>query len=167
VGGSGTDNYIPRWNGSASLENSVIYQDDSGNVGIGQTSPGAKFEVAGQVKITGGTPGLGKVLTSDANGLASWTKISSSVDILSLSTTYQSVTFGMNYGGINDTNRTVNCPVGYVRTGCGYIGGDPNSFLMTAGSLPDGTAGCKCYCFDPAVQSCTESACYVYCMKLN
>jgi hypothetical protein len=43
-----------------------------GNVGIGTTSPGAKLEVAGQVKITGGTPGAGKVLTSDVAGLATW-----------------------------------------------------------------------------------------------
>ena len=46
---------------------------NAGNVGIGTTSPGAKLEVAGQVKITGGVPGLGKVLTSDAVGLATWT----------------------------------------------------------------------------------------------
>lgn|GEM_PF-1855520 len=44
----------------------------SDNVGIGTTNPGAKLEVAGQVKITGGSPGAGKVLTSDAAGLASW-----------------------------------------------------------------------------------------------
>jgi len=41
-------------------------------VGIGQVSPGAKLEVAGQVKITGGSPGASKVLTSDATGLATW-----------------------------------------------------------------------------------------------
>jgi len=161
VGGSGTDNYIPRWRGTSDLEDSVIYQTDTGNVGIGTTTPGrkldvesaedgqievrgtdpskygglvlyndrfagivgvggsnnpnadirhdlflrtpgdcdivfqtgnttlaiiktggnvgigtttpgAKLEVAGQVKITGGSPGAGKVLTSDATGLASW-----------------------------------------------------------------------------------------------
>lgn len=44
----------------------------SGTVGIGTTNPGAKLEVAGDIKITGGTPGVGKILTSDANGLASW-----------------------------------------------------------------------------------------------
>ncbi len=42
------------------------------NVGIGTSTPTTKLEVAGQVKITGGTPGTGKVLTSDATGLASW-----------------------------------------------------------------------------------------------
>jgi hypothetical protein len=46
--------------------------DASGNVGIGIANPGAKLDVNGQVKISGGTPGTGKVLTSDANGLASW-----------------------------------------------------------------------------------------------
>jgi hypothetical protein len=44
----------------------------TGNVGIGTNNPGAKLEVAGQIKITGGSPAAGKVLTSDANGLASW-----------------------------------------------------------------------------------------------
>jgi hypothetical protein len=44
----------------------------TGNVGIGTSSPSAKLEVNGQVKITGGSPGAGKVLTSDAGGLATW-----------------------------------------------------------------------------------------------
>ncbi len=44
----------------------------SGNVGIGVKNPSAKLEVNGQVKISGGNPAVGKVLRSDANGLASW-----------------------------------------------------------------------------------------------
>lgn len=52
----------------------LIYGDFStGNVGIGTITPGATLEVTGQIKITGGTPGSGKVLTSDAAGLATWT----------------------------------------------------------------------------------------------
>jgi microcystin-dependent protein len=43
-----------------------------GNVGIGTMSPLAKLDVTGNIKITDGTQGAGKVLTSDANGLASW-----------------------------------------------------------------------------------------------
>lgn len=54
------------------------------NVGIGTNTPGAKLEVVGGVKISdsiniggqmriiSGTPGAGKVLTSDATGLVSW-----------------------------------------------------------------------------------------------
>ncbi|HBE41670.1 MAG TPA: hypothetical protein DDW27_10800 [Bacteroidales bacterium] len=43
-----------------------------GNTGIGIQNPSAKLEVNGQVKITGGSPGVGKVLTSDGVGLATW-----------------------------------------------------------------------------------------------
>ena len=45
----------------------------SGNIGIGTgTALTARLTVAGTVQITGGTPGVGRVLTSDASGLASW-----------------------------------------------------------------------------------------------
>lgn len=47
----------------------------NGNVGIGTTTPSTKLEVSGQIKITGGSPGSGKVLTSDASGLATWQPI--------------------------------------------------------------------------------------------
>jgi trimeric autotransporter adhesin len=41
-------------------------------IGTGSVSSWARLEVAGQVKITGGTPWVGKVLTSDAGGLSTW-----------------------------------------------------------------------------------------------
>jgi len=47
-----------------------------GNVGIGTTSPTAKLDVIGAIKITDGTQGVGKVLTSDANGRGSWQLVS-------------------------------------------------------------------------------------------
>ena len=45
---------------------------NNGNVGIGNNNPTAKLDVAGTIKIADGTQGAGKVLTSDANGLANW-----------------------------------------------------------------------------------------------
>jgi hypothetical protein len=44
----------------------------TGLVGIGTALPTEKLEVQGSVKIVDGTQGLGKVLTSDANGKADW-----------------------------------------------------------------------------------------------
>lgn len=44
----------------------------SQNVGIGTSFPNAKLHVNGTLKVADGTQGDGKILTSDANGLASW-----------------------------------------------------------------------------------------------
>ena len=52
--------------------NQLFVQQSTGNVSIGSINPSAKLEVVGQVKITGGSPGAGKVLTSNAVGLATW-----------------------------------------------------------------------------------------------
>ncbi len=50
----------------------ISVSNSTGNVGIGMSGASAKLEVNGQVKITGGSPGEGKYLRSDANGLATW-----------------------------------------------------------------------------------------------
>ena len=68
----GTVGQIPKFSDQSTFANSIISETPAGNVGIGTATPGAKLEVAGQIKITGGTPGAGKVLTSDATGLATW-----------------------------------------------------------------------------------------------
>jgi hypothetical protein len=60
IGGSGTLGYIPMWNSSSSLNNSVIYQT-AGNVGIGTNSPKNKLDVVGDVNVTG------KIVTSYVN----------------------------------------------------------------------------------------------------
>ena len=60
------------YNGSAWVASTNIYNSGA-NIGLGTATPGAKLEVNGQVKITGGIPGNNKVLTSDSTGLASWT----------------------------------------------------------------------------------------------
>ncbi len=42
------------------------------NVGIGTTAPTERLHVVGKLKMVDGNEALGKVLTSDANGVASW-----------------------------------------------------------------------------------------------
>ncbi|KAA3641103.1 MAG: hypothetical protein DWP95_07430 [Proteobacteria bacterium] len=70
----------------------VTIAKNSGNVGIGTTSPNAKLEVNGQLKITGGTPGLNKVLTSDGSGLATWEEITPSINAGNYGTVVNPVT---------------------------------------------------------------------------
>jgi hypothetical protein len=97
-------------------------------VGIGTINPGAALEVAGQVKITGGTPGLNKVLTSDASGLATWTTALSS-----LSGSFWSLSG--NSAGANDYIGTSNAQ--NLRF---YTNGTQKMVLDTSGNLGIGIA---------------------------
>ena len=66
-----------------------------GNVGIGTVTPGATLEVNGSLKFpAAGTPGAGKVLTSDASGNATWQNSGSVASIMGTSTT--SLVSGLN-----------------------------------------------------------------------
>lgn len=53
---------------AGSRETALMY----GNVGVGITNPSQKLDINGQIRIRGGSPGLEKVLTSDASGVGSW-----------------------------------------------------------------------------------------------
>ncbi|MEZ5002176.1 MAG: tail fiber domain-containing protein [Chitinophagales bacterium] len=44
-------------------------------MGIGTNDPTTRLDINGQIRVRGGAPSLGKVLTSDANGLATWQDI--------------------------------------------------------------------------------------------
>jgi hypothetical protein len=68
---AGSNNQTLRHDGTSWIANSLLINDGT-NIGIGTAAPGAKLDVSGQIKISGGAPGAGKVLTSDAAGLASW-----------------------------------------------------------------------------------------------
>lgn len=83
--GFGINNSILRYQVSSTFANHVFYAGNgasssnelmriqgNGNVGIGVNAPTAKLEVNGSVKITDGNQGAGKVLTSDATGVATW-----------------------------------------------------------------------------------------------
>lgn len=54
VSGSGTDGYIPNWNGTTALENSPIFTNGT-SAGIGTASPSAKLHIVGSASGTGKT----------------------------------------------------------------------------------------------------------------
>ena len=50
----------------------IVTMSGNGNVGIGTSTPSATLHVNGNFRLVDGSQGAGKVLTSDANGQASW-----------------------------------------------------------------------------------------------
>lgn len=57
----------------------LIRIKNNGNVGIGTNSPSAKLDIYGNIKIMDGTQGAGKVLTSNADGVATWQTLASTL----------------------------------------------------------------------------------------
>ncbi|HQQ94695.1 MAG TPA: hypothetical protein PLQ93_09085, partial [Bacteroidia bacterium] len=78
--------------------NMIYLEGASGRVGVNQTAPGATLDVNGTFKMTDGSQGLGKVLTSDAAGLASWASPTS----FAWSTTGNAGTGVSNFLGTSD-----------------------------------------------------------------
>jgi hypothetical protein len=70
--------------------------NSQGFVGINTTTPTTNLEVNGTVKISGGSPGAGKVLMSDSSGLASWQNISGSADNWGVQTVQTNATLNGN-----------------------------------------------------------------------
>lgn len=89
----------------------------TGNVGIGSSSPAAKLDVSGSsgttIKIVDGNQGSGKVLTSDANGVGSWSTLSS--------------TSGTAYTIVGVANSTA---AGMGNTSSGYTLNDNKEYIL-------------------------------------
>jgi hypothetical protein len=58
--------------GAGDIRHILSLQPDGGRVGIGTMTASSQLDLTEQITIRGGNPGNGKVLTSDANGLATW-----------------------------------------------------------------------------------------------
>jgi hypothetical protein len=96
---------------------------NSGDIGIGTNTPGAKLEIAGNVKITDGNQGQGKVLTSDVNGVATWQHSSA----LAYGFIYANTVYPTSYG-----------IAGVIRNSTG------NYTITTSNNLPAGaTVACN------------------------
>jgi hypothetical protein len=134
---AGDDNVlVGMWAGKSSLGNSFSGCVMLGNnAGMNNTSDNKLFidnsstsspliggdfftnqvDINGTIKITGGSPGAGKVLTSDANGLASWTSLTTGatdLDGLSDATTDSKSVFIGSGAGANDDGNNYNTAIG-------------------------------------------------------
>ena len=148
----GADNFIPRWNETAFLENSVIYQTDGGNVGIATMTPQYSLDVSGTLRaininlggVTRNTwpAGSGIVMRGDLYGAqcnAGW------------------------------QNVTADCPVGYVRTGCsGFCSNcfwNGNTNYKYFGAASSGERRCSAEAYSGVNGLCL--AVEAYCMKVE
>jgi len=110
TGMSGSDSLL-------SIAGSTMVVLNNGNVGIGTTSPQAKLDIAGQIKIVDGTQGAGKVLTSDDNGLATWQTPAGD----NLGNHIATMTLTANYGIVTTTITASSITI----TGEGITGSEP------------------------------------------
>ena len=104
---------------------STVY-DNAGNIGINTTNPMATLDVAGTIRIQGGTPSVGKVLTANtATGGATWSALPASntgFTVMAVSTTTlgggttATLPFatGVNPFGFDDAGTFNNVSHGYI-----------------------------------------------------
>jgi len=115
---------------------------NDGNVGIGTDTPGAKLDVAGTLKITDGSQAAGKVLTSDANGLAIWAAPAPSAPYYSFlgksNGETMSFPFG-NFGGIITLAVRTNCGTNRIAGGMIYYDVNSNT-VSVMNSTPNAIA---------------------------
>jgi hypothetical protein len=138
-----------------------------GNMGIGTANPTAKLEVNGQVKITGGTPGAGKVLTSDENGLATWQTPSAGAGAFSIQSQPQIATVTdnttlteSNYTVLanNTSNMTISLPAAAANTGRIYFikkisnNGSTVTVTPSGGETIDGASNYSISAYNRSIQ---------------
>ena len=106
-------------NGAANTSDDVVVST-TGNVGVGTIAPAAKVDIrtstaSGGLRLQDGTQGAGKVLSSDANGNASWTNLIPGITAGTHSTTNIALSNSYKYLGM-----FVSVPPGKSQV---YVGG--------------------------------------------
>ena len=112
--GSGYLAWTSAGGGAWSTSGSNTYYN-SGNVGIGTTQPVAKLDIIGNIKIADGTQGVGKVLTSDSNGLASWGTVSGAGTVTQIATGVGLIGGPITSAGTISLSNTTVTPGSYTR----------------------------------------------------
>ena len=101
----------------------------AGNIGIGTTNPATRLEVNngttnGAIKIVDGTQGVGKILTSDANGVGTWQSSAA------LKTTALGVYPSSDITTLSDLNSGSTAAQKYTGV---YIDLDPGKWIVSSG----------------------------------
>lgn len=139
ISGSGAANYLTLWSGANSLSaNTNLYWDNINNrLGVGNNSPVASLDIAGNIKIADGTQGNGKILTSDANGIASWQNVPQGI---SGTGTAGSISF---WNGPNSLNANTNLFWDNINNRLGVGSNSPEAAVDIEGNIKiaDGTQG--------------------------
>lgn len=85
-------NVLQLFAGAPAAGDPLMTLNKNGRVGIGTTAPTNVLDIrsttSGALKIVDGTQGANKILTSDANGVATWQRASSNVAVGTLGTGY-------------------------------------------------------------------------------
>lgn len=123
-----TDPLLTVGNGTSSVRATAFTILKNGKVGIGTTTPATKLDVVGTngttLKIVDGNQAANKVLTSDANGVASWAALPASAP----ATSGTSILKGNGSGGFS--NAVANTD---------YLGTTGANTVTTLGTITTGT----------------------------
>lgn len=104
--------------GQNNTASNKLYIDNSSTATplIGGDFEENRVDINGTLKITGGNPGAGKVLQSDANGLATWANVSvggaAAINDLADATTTTTDVFLGDDSGLNNTGSNFNTAIG-------------------------------------------------------
>ena len=105
----------------------VSFFSHNGHIGINTESPLADLDINGQILIRGGNPANGYVLTSDANGLASWKFIDT-----------ENAAYAINADNATTANFADNMVNGTI-INSNFINGSINGSTLTNVSILSGT----------------------------
>jgi hypothetical protein len=133
--GTGTTNYIPKFTGTSTLGNSLIF-DDGTNVGIGTTSPQRELDINGALRVGGVIDFTNnfnnQIYITSVAGLSNLDFKINGTDRMRI-TGLGNVNIGGNYDSFTNTLQvTGNAAIGYTNAA-------PSNGLIVAGNVGIGT----------------------------
>ena len=126
---NGTTQFSVQNNGDVDMDNNSLFVDASTDrVGVGTNAPSTDLHVQGSIRMVDGNQQAGRIMTSDANGVASWQAASTPTDQMILSSSFalseDDVTSGnlQGYGTLtgDDVRATATMPFSITLDGNSY-----------------------------------------------